>query len=137
MKHYVFDSFAIIAFLEDESGADLIERVLQKMLLRQARGWMSVINWGEVYYNTYREQGLDAAERVIAQLARYPIEIVQADMDLTKSAALLKGKYRIAYADCFAAALAKRKKALLLTGDPEFRILEKETSIIWMSESQE
>ena len=134
MKRYVFDSFAIIAFFENEPGAELVQRALQQVVSGQAQGWMSVINWGEVYYSTYREQGFEAAECVAAQLARYPIQMVHADMDLTKEAALLKGKYRVAYADCFAAALSKRKKAIVITGDPEFLVLGNEAEVLWMTE---
>ena len=36
----------------------------------------------------------------------------------------------MAYADCFAAALAKLKNAELLTGDPEFKQVEKEIKIV-------
>ena len=134
MRDYVFDSFAIIAFFEDEPGADEVERVLRELYTKRARGWMSVINWGEVYYSTYREQGQEAAEMVIRQLAKYPIEVVDADRDLTREAARLKGRYRIAYADCFAIALAKRKGAELLTGDPEFRKAKGEVRIYWIGE---
>ena len=133
MKRYVLDSFAIIAFFEDEPGADLVEQVLRELLSGEARAWMSVINWGEVYYSTVREQGTDAAEKVLLQLDSYPIEIVGADNELTKEAAVLKGTHRIAYADCFAAALARKKKAMLLTGDPEFEMLEKEAKILWLT----
>ncbi len=35
-------------------------------------------------------------------------------------------------ADAFAAALAKEKKAELITGEPEFKPLEKEIKIHWL-----
>jgi predicted nucleic acid-binding protein len=35
-------------------------------------------------------------------------------------------------ADCFAAALAKQRKAELYTGDPEFRAVETDLKIIWI-----
>src|SRR5438067_2295242 len=57
---------------------------------------------------------------------------LEADWDLTKEAARLKSKYPVAYADCFAAALAKREGGRLVTGDPEFRRLDKEISVIWI-----
>ena len=50
----------------------------------------------------------------------YPIHLVEAGRRVTYEAAKLKAKYTIAYADCFAAILASRLKALLVTGDPEF-----------------
>jgi len=73
---------------------------------------------------------------VLLQLSSYPIEIVGADKDLTKDAAILKGRYRIAYADCFAVALAGNKKAVLITGDPEFKMVEKKVEILWLPGSR-
>ncbi len=133
MKRYVLDSFALISFFEDEPGADLMEQKLLELVSGEAQGWMSVVNWGEVYYTTYREQGSDVAEQVLLQMRSYPIEIVNADIELTKEAATFKGRYRIAYADCFAAALARKKKAILITGDPEFRQLENDLEILWLT----
>jgi predicted nucleic acid-binding protein len=133
VKRYVLDSFVVIAFFEDEPGAALVEQVLREIISRKAHAWMSVVNWGEVFYSTYREQGQHAANQVLQQLESYPIEIVPADKELTQEAALLKGRHRIAYADCFAAALAKKEKATLITGDPEFRMLEDEVDILWLS----
>jgi predicted nucleic acid-binding protein len=39
----------------------------------------------------------------------------------------------MSYADCFAAALAKLKKAELVTGDKEFRQVEGELKILWLA----
>lgn len=132
MRKYVVDSFAMIAFFENEPGADLVEEVLQSLLDRKAKAFMSVINWGEIYYNTMRVQGLEEAERIITQLDNYPIQILKADRKLTYEAAKLKGKYRIAYADCFAAALSSRLNAPVVTGDPEFAKLDHEIEIQWI-----
>ena len=60
------------------------------------------------------------------------IEIVETDWTLTRQAAVFKANGNIAYADCFAAALAKNNKAELITGDKEFRILVGEIKISWM-----
>jgi len=38
----------------------------------------------------------------------------------------------VSYADCFAAALAKDRKAELVTGDREFKQVEGEGSIRWL-----
>lgn len=39
---------------------------------------------------------------------------------------------KLSLADAFAAALAKEKKAEFITGDPEFKCLEKEVKINWL-----
>ena len=52
---------------------------------------------------------------------------------LAYEAAKLKGKYRIAYADCFAVALSVKLNATLVTGDPEFKKLKGRISIQWIN----
>ena len=132
MKRYVIDSYAMMAFFEDEPGADLVAEVLDELIRNKAKGYMSIINWGEIYYNIFRVQGEEVAENVLMQLGRYPIELVNANRALTYEAAKFKGKYKIAYADCFAAALSASLKAKVVTGDPEFKRLEKEVGIKWI-----
>ena len=93
---------------------------------------MSVINLGEIYYNTYRERGLEKADEVVFMMRQLPVAIVNADMDLTIEAAGLKSLHPVAYADCFAAALGIRKKATVITGDPEFKQFGKLVKIKWI-----
>lgn len=128
----VLDSWAIMAYLEDEPAAEQVEmlilgaRELGKQLV------MSTTNIGEVWYNTAQRESEAEADRVVANLRQLGIEFVDADWELTRQAAAYKSSYPIAYADCFAAALAKIKDAELITGDPEFKQLEGEVKIHWI-----
>ena len=133
MKRYVLDSYAMIAYFEDEPGADRVAKVLKQLVQGKAKGFMSVVNWGEVYYKTMREQGVAEAEKVILQLDKFPIEMVEVNKNLAYEAAKLEGKYRIAYADCFAVALSVKLNASLVTGDPEFKKLQERISIQWIN----
>jgi predicted nucleic acid-binding protein len=63
----------------------------------------------------------------------YPIHLVEASRMLMYETAKLKAKYTIAYADCFAAILASSLKALLVTGDSEFKKLSDELLIEWIA----
>ena len=130
----VLDSWALIAFFEDEPVADTVEEMIHRAVLDRHKLLMSVINWGEIYYNTMRETSQGEAEARIKEIASLPIEIVGVgeDLKMTRQAAIYKGNYRVAYADAFAAALAKERKAELVTGDPEFKPLEKEIKINWL-----
>jgi ribonuclease VapC len=132
MKRYVLDSYAMIAYFEDEPGADRVAQILKQLIQGKAKGYMSVVNWGEVYYNTMREEGVAEAEKVILQLDKFPIQVVEVNRDFAYEAAKLKGKYRIAYADCFAAALSLKLNASLVTGDSEFKKLKERISIQWI-----
>ena len=133
MKRYVLDSYAMIAYFEDELGADRVAQVLNQLIKGKAKGFMSVVNWGEVYYNTMREQGVSEAEKVTLQLDKFPIQIVDVNKELAYEAAKLKGEFRIAYADCFAVALSVQLNADLVTGDPDFKKLQERISIQWIN----
>jgi ribonuclease VapC len=132
MKRFVLDSYALIAYAKGENGALEIYDLLDKALNDEAEIFMSVINWGEVYYITLRNQGKESAELFKATIARYPINIIEANKELTLQAANYKACNKFSYADAFAAALAKMRKAALVTGDAEFKVLEKEIKINWI-----
>jgi len=51
-------------------------------------------------------------------------------VDITE-AARIKSKYPISLAECFVVSAIK-EKAPLVTGDPEFKKLEKEVKIMWI-----
>src|SRR4030067_3352570 len=124
MKRYVLNSYSLLAYAENEKGADAVEDILTKALDNQAEIFLSVINWGEMYYIALREGGKERAELYRETFARYPIAIVEANKELTLQAAQYKATHKMSYADAFAAALAKNRKAVLVTGDKEFKTLD-------------
>lgn len=128
----VLDSYALIAFLEDEPGADKVGELIKKARDQEKPLLMSVINWGEIYYILYRAAGRAAAAGVIQSIETLPIEIVDVNKEITLIAAEYKSSRRMSYADCFAAALAKFEKAELVTGDKEFKEVEKIIKILWL-----
>ncbi|HEY6167015.1 MAG TPA: type II toxin-antitoxin system VapC family toxin [Verrucomicrobiae bacterium] len=134
MATKVLDSWALIAFFEDEPGADAVEDIIHRATLDRHRLYLSVVNWAEVYYSTMRSVSQEAAEARAHEIATLPIDIVGVgdDLRLTRLAAQFKASHKISLADGFAAALAKEKKAELVTGDPEFKALEKEIKINWL-----
>jgi predicted nucleic acid-binding protein len=131
-KAVVVDSWAVIAYFDDEGSAEYIGKLFGDAHESGIPLLMTVINLGEVWYSIARERSDTDAEQSIQDVADLGITIVDADWQLTHQAARFKAKGRIAFADCFAAALAKREHAPVMTGDPEFKPLEKEISIIWL-----
>jgi len=129
---YVLDSYALIAHFEDEPEGARVTRLLRASLERKTSLYLSVINLGEICYNTVRERGAEKAAEVLLLIDQLPIRVVDADRPLALEAARLKARHSIAYADCFAAALGISIKAKVVTGDPEFRKLEKVVAIEWL-----
>ena len=132
MKRYVLDSYALIAYSRGEKGAEKVAEIIDDGLNEKAELFLCVINWGEVCYITLRNFDIKRAELFRETIARYPITIVEANKELTLQAAIFKANNKISYADAFAAALAKIKKAMLVTGDKEFKPLEGEIKIKWL-----
>ena len=69
-------------------------------------------------YIVERKVGLAEWREVRARLLGLPLEIVPAGQELSELAGELKVTKKMSLADCFAAALAKREKAEIYTGDP-------------------
>lgn len=134
MATKVLDSWALMALFHDEPAAEEVERLLQKASAGTHACLMSVVNWGEIYYSVMRGVSAEMAERKAKEIAAMPIELIPVgdDLQLVRQAAIFKAMHKISYADAFAAALAKLRKAELVTGDLEFRALEKEIKVAWL-----
>ena len=121
---YVLDSFAVLAYFEGEPGMARVRALLREATKGSLTLHLSLINLGEIMYIVEREQGLVAAQRALAALDQLPVRVQPADREVVLSAASLKARYPISYADAFAIVVAQEQQAVLLTGDPEFKLLE-------------
>jgi ribonuclease VapC len=136
MQTYVLDAFALLALFKDEPGADTVRSLLKRAGEGQVRILMCVINLGEVVYRTGREYGQERSQGASALAQALAIEFVDVDRPLALSAAGLKGVHRMSYADCFAAALAQRESAAIVTGDPDFQQVKGIIPIEWLPTSE-
>ena len=129
-SRYVLDSYALIGYLENEHFADRIERLLKQARKGEAILYLHALHLGEVYYITLRERGSNLADLAYSRIKAFPLNFIDhIDEELLLTAASLKANYPISYADSFAAALAKIKNGVLLSGDPELKLLETEKVI--------
>jgi predicted nucleic acid-binding protein len=132
MASKVLDAYAIMAFFEDEPGADFVREAILKAEKGDLKLFTSVVNLGEIWYSIARTTSPKTADQYVQELQGMAIEIVNADWPLTRQAAAFKVNGNLPYGDCFAAALAKIHKADLVTGDKEFKGLESEIRIDWV-----
>lgn len=132
MPATVLDSFALIAYFRGEPAGVPVKELLQKASKTDKPVHMSEVNYAEAKYMILRKDGADAWAEAAKILIALPIEFHPADRELAGVAAGLKSRVSFSLADAFAAALAKRHKAELVTGDPEFKAVEKEIKIHWL-----
>lgn len=128
----VFDSWALMAFLEDEPSAEKVEELIAQAHEVEAPLLITTVNLGEIWYGVARSRSEADADAAVAHLVRLGFEIIDADWELARQAAAYKARFKLAYGDCFAAALAKLKRSEVVTGDREFKQLEDEVKIYWV-----
>jgi predicted nucleic acid-binding protein len=80
-----------------------------------------------------RKDGAERWEEIARELPTLPIEFHPATRPLADLAADFKARFKLSLADAFAAALAREKKAELVTGDPEFKAVAKEIKVHWLA----
>lgn len=134
-KNKLLDSYAILAWIQDEPEAQAIEDLLLSARTGQVNLFVSEINLGEVYYRCIRRTGKNRASEILEQFSLLPIEVVPVDWNLICKASELKADIPIAYADCFAIATALLKEAIVITGDPEFAQASHLIDIDWLGRS--
>ena len=121
MKSHVLDANALYRFLMDQPGADVVEGLFKKARDSSTSVLVSVINWGEVYYNIAKKQGFKGAREFMGEVRLLPLTVIDADMALTETAAQLKACYGLPYADCFAAAIAGKRNILVTSDVKDFK----------------
>ena len=131
-KALVLDSWAVLAYLGDELAGEQVADLIANAHENRIPMYMSVVNAGEVWYILAREISEAKADSALTDLTGLGIELTDVDWPITRIAGTFKARFRMSYADCFAAALAKDRKSELVTGDKEFKQAEGEISIRWL-----
>lgn len=132
-KKRLLDSCALLAYLRKELN---YQRVLEILSAGSKEGQvvMNEINVGECYYLVARERGVEQADYLIDTIIpNLPITVVSNTFDDIIGASRIKSKHPISYADCFAVATAIREKAVIVTGDPDFKLVEGIVEIEWLT----
>ena len=132
MKTIVLDSFAVLAYLQNEAGAQQVEELFLNAQAGEIKLLINRINLGEVFYLSARRKGLEFAQQILKEFSLLPVEIISPSDDLIDRAAQLKAQHPISYADGFVAATAFEFQAEIISGDKDFQRLETLLKIIWL-----
>ena len=132
MPATVLDSFALIAYFRGETAGLPVRDLLQKASKADIPVHMTEANYAEVKYMIVRKDGGAAWQEAAKVLVALPIEFHPVDRELADLAADVKSGASLSLADAFAVALARKHKAELVTGDPEFSQVEGDVKILWL-----
>ena len=128
----VLDSHALLVFLRGEAGDEKVAALLEAASERDHPLHMTEVNYAEVKCMILRKDGAERWAGIARDLATLPLEFHPATRTLADLAADFKARYKLSLADAFALALAREKNAPLVTGNPEFKAVEKEVKIDWL-----
>lgn len=133
MRSYVLDASAVLDLLENGPGAGRVEQLLAEADKGENVIAMSVLNWGEVFYNIWHHHGEGSARSAIAELSRLPIEIVPVDQEQALKAGEIKTLHKLSFVDCVAGSLAEVRNSTLVTADRDFQKLGRRIRVLWLA----
>lgn len=131
-RKILLDSYALLAYLKKE---DNYRKVVELLNSAPDDGAIIIneINVGESYYIIARERGINQADYFIETiLPNLPIDIKSNSFDQIIDASRIKVDHPVSYADCFVVATAVREKAMIVTGDPDFKRFKDIVDVEWM-----
>lgn len=129
MKEYVLDANALVRYFRGGEGAAKVETLLVQADKGVARLCISAVNLTEVLYVSARYLGMDTAQQAVRAIQNL-VEFVPADEAQAHAVARIRTSYKLGIADSFAAELALRRNATLVTADPEFAKIGKQIKIL-------
>lgn len=132
MKNYVLDSYALLAYFQNEAGADEVKRLFKEAAAGRVALFLSAVNLGEAAYIARRKAGAERQRALVFALEALPLTIVDVGKEQALAAAEIKAGHAISFADSFALALARQVEGQVVTGDPEFEAAEGIAPIKWL-----
>jgi len=120
---YLFDTKALVAFFNDEDGAEFVERLLREVDEGRAEGFVSSVTLTEIYYLYLRRAGQEVARGRIDQIRFSNLRLVPIDYEVALKAGEYKAK-AIPIADALIAASAYSVGAKVVTDDKHFEGLD-------------
>jgi uncharacterized protein len=130
MNKYVLDSYAVLSFINKETGAEKVKELFDQAKSSKTQLYISVINLIEVKYQIKR-RFLNNQEQILSAIDAMPMHIESAD-NYINEVINLKAENAISLGDCFAAALALSLDCPVITGDPEFSKIENKIKVVWL-----
>ena len=131
MKRYVLDACSVIALLNDEEGADIVEGILKISANGKAEVHMHSINILEIYYQVERNSGKKLAHDFLSVMSMLPVKIIEVvNRQLIETAGNIKAQYRVSLADAIAVGTAIILDAVLISADHhELDVLKRDRTL--------
>ena len=125
LTRFLFDTKALIAFFNDENGAEFVEKMLKDVDEGKVEVFISSITLTEIYYIYSRRVGREYAKERVEQIKMSNLKVIAID----DSIAVKAGEYKvkaIPIADALIAACAHSVNAKVVTDGEHFEKVDVE-----------
>ena len=129
---FVLDACAMLAYLNNENGAEFIGEILEKGNRKEVKIFLTEMDLAEIFHIVLKQEGRERALKAMLLIKTLPVECIAMDEPLLMLAGEIRIQFPLTLGDALVAALAKSKKAKLITGDNDFKSLEKEIECVWI-----
>ncbi|MCM8813097.1 MAG: PIN domain-containing protein [Candidatus Omnitrophica bacterium] len=123
---HILDTSAIIAYLADEPGADIVAGVKDKSAI-------PFIALSELYYIIFRKRGKPEADKIFGLVKSWAASILYPQESIIITAGRFKSSYALGIADSYIAAFAREERSILLTKDPDYKVLQEEIMVKYLN----
>ncbi|MBM3898242.1 MAG: type II toxin-antitoxin system VapC family toxin [Thaumarchaeota archaeon] len=115
MTKYFYDSYAVIAYLND--------RLDYRWYFEEHDGILTMLNLMEVHYKILSIFGADSAKKVLDAFSKYLVHFNLEDLEESMKLRLKFNKegLNLSYADALGYYMAKKFRVKFLTGDRAFK----------------
>jgi predicted nucleic acid-binding protein len=115
---YVLDACALLSFLNNEPGSDIVDNLLVNAIDDKTAVYMNIVNLIEVHYANIRSLGLDRATVILDTILAAPIQVVSVFSNtLFQQSSRLKAAYKCSLADAIGLATAIELSCQFVTSD--------------------
>ena len=117
VERYVFDACALIAYLNDEVGAEVVEGLLTSTREQGTQLYVAAVNVYEFFYDCLKRDAA-TAQQLVDDIYDLPLTVVEVlDRLLMEHVGGFKAAYHISLADSVALGLAQQLNAHLVSSD--------------------
>jgi len=115
---YVLDACALLTFLNNEPGSDIVDNLLANAIDDKNAVYMNIVNLIEVHYANIRSLGADMAAIILDTILDTSIQVVSVFSDtLFQQSSRLKAAYKCSLADAIGLATAIELSCQFVTSD--------------------
>jgi len=128
-RSFVLDTSALLAYWNDEKGADEVEKIL-RMGLSTPKVYISFMTLMEAKYQLWRRVGKEVAEDFGRLVRNLPVVRIDVTDPILNHACEIKATTKLSVADSWIIATAIETGSALVHKDPEFEQIKDRLHLI-------